>query len=92
MFPPPRGGRLNPDYLRKIVRRAMKDAKVPLVDGKGRQRKPWHSLRATYEQRMIRAGRHPEWVRRQLGHSDPSLTLNVYGEWSEAALRAEAAK
>ncbi|RDI75172.1 hypothetical protein Gocc_0970 [Gaiella occulta] len=26
----------------------------------------------------------------QLGHSSPDLTLNVYGRWSDAALRAEA--
>jgi integrase len=25
-----------------------------------------------------------------MGHSDAGLTMNVYGQWSEAALRAEA--
>jgi integrase len=37
-------------------------------------------------------GSDPQWVQLQLGHSDPGLTLNVYGQWSDAAKRTEAGR
>lgn len=87
LFPSATGGRLAYHYAYRVVRDAFVDAGVDQGD-----RKPFHSLRATYAQRMVRAGRHPEWIRRELGHSELALTLNTYGEWPEEQMLAEAAK
>jgi integrase len=93
LFPAPRsGGRLNTQYLGRVVLAAMEKAGIPEVGEGGRKRKPLHSLRATFTRLMLEQGRNPEWVRRELGHSSLELTGNVYGEWSEAAKAAEAAK
>jgi integrase len=68
----------------------MGKAGLPPLDEKGRKRKPLHSLRATFTRRMLEQGKHPQWVQAQLGHSSAELTQNVYGSWSDEALRAEA--
>jgi integrase len=87
LFPSATGGRLAYHYAYKVVKQAFVDAGIDQGD-----RKVFHSLRATYAQRMVRAGRHPEWIRRELGHSELALTLNTYGEWTEEQMLAEAAK
>jgi integrase len=94
VFPAPRSrGYLNDDYLRKVVGAAMGSAGIEKVDkASGRPRKPLHSLRATFTRRQLEAGKHPQWVEAQLGHSSLTLTIGVYGAWSEPALRAEAAR
>ena len=53
---------------------------------------PFHSLRATFARRQLEAGRRPQWVEAQLGHSSLDLTIGVYGSWSRDAMIAEAAK
>jgi integrase len=40
-----------------------------------------HALRHTYASGLISDGHSPEWVRRQLGHSKISTTLDLYGRW-----------
>jgi integrase len=86
------GDRLYMDYLSRLVRTAAKRAGIPSIGEGGRKRKALHAFRATYTRLCREGGLDPQWVQTQLGHSDPALTLNVYGKWSEAGLRAEAAK
>jgi integrase len=40
-----------------------------------------HALRHTYASRLISDGVSPEYVRRQLGHANISITLDLYGRW-----------
>ena len=92
VFEAPRSGeRVNADYLRKVINRALDDAGIPKIDPVTlRPRKPAHSLRASYARRMLEQGRHPQWVEAQLGHSDLRLTMHTYGRWSEEAMYVEA--
>jgi integrase len=95
IFPAPRShGRLNGQYLTRVVADAMEKAKpaIPSVGENSRPRKPFHALRASYDRLMLERGRHPQWVQAQLGHSSAELTLNTYGAWSAEAQAAEAAK
>ena len=38
------------------------------------------------------SGTQIDWVRRQLGHSSITLTVDVYGEWGRQAQKREAEK
>jgi integrase len=93
IFPAPRsGGRVNGQYLTRVVENAMEKAKppIPKAGKEERPRKPFHAFRATFDRLCLEAGRNPMWVQAQLGHSDPRLTLQTYGQWTESALQAEA--
>jgi integrase len=93
IFPAPRsGGRINGQYLTRVVEKAMTNAKppIPKTGENGRPRKPFHAFRSSFDRICREQGRNPEWVQAQLGHSDPRLTLVTYGRWSEDALKAEA--
>ncbi len=100
VFPAPRAKHhLNADYLRKVVAAAMSTADIPKVNGESargeigrRPRKPLHSLRATYTRQMLEAGRSPLWVQSNLGHANLELTVNTYGQWTDDAMLAEAAR
>jgi integrase len=93
LFQAPRSkDRLNGQYLTKLVNKAIGEAKLPKVGEGGRKRKPFHAFRATYTRLCRERGLDPQWVQDQLGHSDPRLTLDVYGKWSDTAIAAEAAK
>jgi integrase len=89
---PRSGGRINTQYLAKVVKNAMTKASIPTVGESGRARKPLHSFRASFDRICREQGRDPQWVQEVLGHSDPRLTLQVYGKWSEAGMHAEAEK
>lgn len=94
LFPAPRGGRINTQYLAKLITRAMEKAKppIPKMGENGRPRKPLHSLRASFDRICLERGLHPQFVQAELGHSSAELTLQTYGKWSEAAKAAEAAR
>jgi integrase len=94
VFPPPRGrGYLSSDWLRDLVNAALDQAGIQKVDPlSGRPRKPFHSLRATFARQQLEQGKNPQWVERQLGHSSLTLTIGVYGAWSDEAMLAEAAR
>lgn len=97
LFPAPqRGGeatepqRVNGQFASRVVDRARKQVGISDIGEGGRKRKPFHAFRATFTRQMREQGRDPQWVQVQLGHSDPGLTLNVYGRWSDVAMQAEA--
>jgi integrase len=92
IFQAPQGGRIASDYLSRLVDKARTKAGIPDVGEYGRKRKPFHAFRACFARLCREAGLDPQWVQTQLGHSDPGLTLNVYGKWSDAGLAAEAHK
>jgi integrase len=90
LFPAPRGERLNGQYVSRRIDDARIKAGIPDMGEGGRRRKPFHAFRACYARLCREQGLDPQWVQYQLGHSDPDLTLNVYGRWSDAAMSAEA--
>ncbi len=49
---------------------ALKKAKLPTIT--------FHDLRHTYASLMIEQGENVKYIQTQLGHSSPTVTLNVY--------------
>lgn len=60
--------------LRRDMERALRAAELPTAFTP-------HSLRHTYASRLISDGVSPEYVRRQLGHANIGITLDLYGRW-----------
>jgi integrase len=90
IFPAPRGGRLNGQYVSKLVSEARRKAGIPDVGEGGRKRKPIHALRGSYT-RVAREAGFPTWlIQHNLGHATPLLTEHVYGRIGRDALRAAA--
>jgi integrase len=91
IFPAPRsGGRLNAQYVRRLVDKARREAGIPDVGEGGRKRRPFHALRGSYS-RITRERGYEPWLRQHnLGHSTIELTDNVYGRPSRDALRTAA--
>jgi integrase len=90
VFPAPRGGRLNSQYLRKLVDQASDKAGIAELGEGGRRRKPLHALRGSHA-RIAREAGFPTWlIQANLGHSTPLLTENTYGTIGIDALRTAA--
>jgi integrase len=67
---------------------------VPALKKAGLQRIRFHDLRHTYASLLLSQGENLKYVQIQMGHSSPTVTLNVYahlmkGENQEAAVRLE---
>jgi len=91
VFVGPKGSRLNRPYVMRMLEKARVAAKIPKLGENGRPRS-FHSFRFTYDRLMLQAEANPEWLRRQLRHSDMSLTLNHYASWQAKDMAAAAAK
>ena len=89
VFPNEAGGPINhSDLVRRYFIPALKKAKIEKIT--------WHSLRHTYESLLIEQGENIKYIQNQLGHSSPTVTLNVYAHLmkqvnQEAACRLEKA-
>jgi integrase len=70
---------------------AMSRAGIPRLGERG-GRRTFHSFRNTFARLALEGNAPIDWVRRQLGHSTIALTVEVYGEWSRSAQKAEAKK
>lgn len=89
MFPNEAGGPINHSNMRS---RYFEPALTSTGIGKVR----FHDLRHTYASLLIDQGENIKYIQNQLGHSSPSVTLNVYAHLmkatnQEAALRLEKA-
>lgn len=93
IFVAPRNeARINGTYVGKTLSAAMEAAGVEKIDPDTGLPRSFHSLRYSFSNRMQRQGKNPHWIERQLGHSGLELTIGVYGQWSDEALRSEADK
>jgi integrase len=76
----------NKNMLRRYFRPLLKAAGCPAVR--------FHDLRHTYASLLIEQGENIKYIQTQLGHSSPTVTLNVYAHLlkptnQEAACRLE---
>lgn len=74
------------NMVQRHFRKALKDAKIKQIR--------FHDLRHTYASLLLTQGENIKYVQTQLGHSSPTVTLNVYAhlmkkENQEAACRLE---
>jgi integrase len=58
----------------------------------GKPKLRFHDLRHTYASATISAGVDVVYLSKQLGHTDPSVTLDIYADLFEAREKAEASK
>ena len=56
--------------MNRYFKPALKKAKLPMMR--------WHDLRHTFASLMIHQGENIKYIQSQLGHSSPTVTLNVY--------------
>jgi integrase len=64
----------------------------PSLNAAGLNRIRFHDLRHTYASLLIEQGENIKYVQTQLGHSNPTVTLNVYAHLMKPTNRASAIK
>ena len=74
------------NMVQRYYRKALKDAGIPQIR--------FHDLRHTYASLSLAQGENIKYIQTQLGHSSPTVTLNVYShlmkkENQEAVCRLE---
>ncbi len=74
VFPSDAGTHLDPANVRRVFRRALKNAGLPA------DHTP-HDLRHTFASLLLQNGVSLAHVQRMLGHADPRLTASLYGKW-----------
>jgi hypothetical protein len=82
VFPSERGTALN---SRNLSRRGLDKG----VNAAGLRPIRFHDLRHTFASILIDQGHNVVWIARQLGHANPSITLNVYAHLFAKAEHAE---
>jgi integrase len=80
------GGFLDDSRTRKVLYAAMKRAGIPREGRSGRSR-TFHSLRHTFARSALEHGAAIQWVKDELGHSTITLTVDLYGAWSQEAAK-----
>jgi integrase len=70
VFPRPDGSPFPPDYLTSEWARAVRTLKLPQIT--------LHALRHTHVSQLVASGLDVVTVSRRIGHSNPTVTLNVY--------------
>ncbi len=71
IFPTKAGGHMNHNNLvNRYFKPALKRAGIPRIR--------FHDLRHTYASLLIEQGENPKYIQTQLGHSSPTVTLNIY--------------
>jgi integrase len=82
-----------PLHFRNVARRALDPAMDAAgLTGEGRGHLRWHDLRHCFASILISQGHDVVYVSRQLGHSSPSVTLDVYSHLFDGAEHAERAR
>jgi integrase len=65
--------------IRKANEQLIADGSAPLPDGV-----TLHALRRTFCSLLVALGRDPAYVMKQMGHSDPTVTLGIYAKVMDA--------
>lgn len=74
------------NMVQRYYRKGLKEAEIPQIR--------FHDLRYTYASLLLAQGENVKYIQMQMGHSSPTVTLNVYAhlmkrENQEAACRLE---
>jgi integrase len=83
VFPNDAGGPINHNNL--VVRHFK-----PAMKAAGIEKIRWHDLRHTYASLLIEQGENIKYIQSQLGHSSPTVTLNVYAHLMKPTNQAAA--
>lgn len=83
VFPNDAGGPINHNNL--VVRHFK-----PAMKAAGIEKIRWHDLRHTYASLLIEQGENIKYIQAQLGHSSPTVTLNVYAHLMKPTNQAAA--
>jgi integrase len=71
VFPNESGEPMNySNMVHRYYRKALKDAEIPQII--------FHNLRHTYASLLLSQGENVKYIQTQMGHSSPTVTLNVY--------------
>ncbi len=81
VFPDSKGKRLEYFAVRREWDRALEKI--------GMARRGLHALRHTFSSLMLSRGANLAWLSKQLGHSNPGITLKVYSRWVPPADRSK---
>lgn len=85
IFPNEAGEHLNHNNMvNRHFNPALKRAGVPRIR--------FHDLRHTYASLLIEQGENPKYIQTQLGHSSPTVTLNIYSHLMNPTNQAAACK
>jgi integrase len=84
VFTMPSGGPCHPQYLSKLLSRTTEELGLPRLSA--------HGLRHTSATLMLASGIPPKVAAERLGHSDPSLFLNLYSHVTPTMQRDAAEK
>lgn len=85
VFPNGVGGPINHNNMvNRYFEPALKKAKIPRIR--------WHDLRHTYASLLIEQGENIKYIQNQLGHSSPTVTLNVYAHLMKSVNQEAACK
>jgi integrase len=79
----------HPLTQRNASRALLAAGKRAKLNPEGIQPVSWHDLRHTFGSRLVAAGCDVVVVQRQMGHSRPSITLDIYAHEFEKAKRSE---
>lgn len=83
VFPNSAGNPINHNNLvNRHYQPALKDAGLPIIR--------FHDLRHTYASLLIEQGENIKYIQTQLGHSSPSVTLNIYAHLMQSINREAA--
>jgi integrase len=92
VFEREQGGHISPSYITKgVLYPALARARIPRIGERGRKR-DFHSFRHSFARIALENGAEITWVRKQLGHSSISLTVDLYGGWSRSAEKSQATR
>jgi len=78
-----------PLHYRTLAGRFQSTLKRAGLNSEGRPKVRWHDLRHTAASLLFGEGLNVVYVSRQLGHSDPSITLRVYAHLFDREQHAE---
>ena len=83
VFPNGKGQPIEPTHLTRMHF-------YPALDAAGIKRIRFHDLRHTYASLLIEQGENIKYIQSQMGHANPSVTLNIYGHLMESVNQAAA--
>jgi integrase len=90
VFPREDGSQRPPDHPRDRLYAALKRAKIKREGPPQGNKRDFHSIRHTFARIALEHGAEMSWLKEQMGHSSINVTVDLYGQWSNEARKAQA--